>query len=182
MRKLFLYFIIFTIFNSCQDNKIKPRVDESIGSDEIPIQESWNSEIIFTDEGLLKAVLYTDHLQMFEDKKITLLENVKIDFYDENRNITSTLTSKRGRVDDISKDMYAIDSVVAVSDSGVTLITDELIWRSKKQKIASDKFVRIISQTEIIEGYGFESDQHLNNYVIYDITYTADVVEEKKSE
>ena len=73
--------------------------------------------------------------------------------------------------------MYAIDSVVAVSDSGVTLTTDELIWKNKTKKIVSDKFVRIVSDDEILEGYGFESDQDLQNYTIFDITYITTIDE-----
>jgi hypothetical protein len=66
--------------------------------------------------------------------------------------------------------MYAIDSVVAVSDSGVVLKTQELMWRNSDKKIVSDKFVTIVSPKEKISGYGFESDQHLRNYVIKKIT------------
>ncbi|MFO7524359.1 MAG: LPS export ABC transporter periplasmic protein LptC, partial [Ignavibacteriaceae bacterium] len=113
------------------------------------------------------------HLRMFEDPKETLLdENIKIDFFDEDEIKTTTLTSIRGRVDDITNNLWAIDSVVAISDS-VTLITDELMWRNEDKKIVSDKFVRIITPKEKIEGYGFESDQSLRNYVIYRITFVT---------
>ncbi len=44
-------------------------------------------------------------------------------------------------------------------------------WRNSDKKIVSDKFVTITSPKEKIEGYGFESDQHLQNYVVYNITY-----------
>ena len=69
--------------------------------------------------------------------------------------------------------MYAIGNVVAVSDSGITLTTDELIWKNKNKKIVTDKFVKIKSDKEIIEGYGFESDQDLQNYTIFNITYVT---------
>jgi hypothetical protein len=61
--------------------------------------------------------------------------------------------------------------VVAVNDSGVVLTSEEIIWRNKDKKITTDKFVTIESPDEIIQGYGFESDQQLKNYVIYNITY-----------
>jgi LPS export ABC transporter protein LptC len=110
---------------------------------------------------------------MFSDRKETLLdEGVKVDFYDENEIKTSTLTSEKGRVDDATRDLYAIDSVVVENDS-VTIRTDELKWRNSDKKIVSDKFVTIISPKEKIQGYGFESDQHLQNYVIYNITYVT---------
>jgi len=39
----------------------------------------------------------------------------------------------------------------------------------------TDKFVKIVSSKEIIEGYGFESDQNLRNYTIFNITYVTNV-------
>ena len=114
-------------------------------------------------------------MRMYEDKRETLLDGVKLDFYNEEGIKTTTLTSLKGRVDDKTKNMWAIDSVVAKNDSGVTLKTQELMWRHKDKKIVSDKFVTIISPKEKIQGYGFESDESLKNYVIYKITYITSI-------
>ncbi len=100
-------------------------------------------------------------------------DNLKVDFYNDLEKKTTTLTAKRGKVDDATKNLWAIDDVVAVNDSGVSLKTEELMWRNSDQKIISDKFVTILTPKEKIEGYGFESDQHLRNYVIYNITYVT---------
>ena len=178
--KFFLtYLFLISIFNSCSEKKLKPQIDTSINSEELPDQESNNAIISFTEEGYLKAILYADNIKVLGEENEKLLENVKIDFYDDDEKKTSSLTSLFGKIDDDTQDMYAIDSVVAVSDSGVTLTTDELIWKNKTKKIVSDKFVRIVSVDEIIEGYGFESDQDLQNYTIFDITYITSIDEKK---
>lgn len=178
MKKFILptYIILSLIIISCSETKLKPQTDSSINSEDIPDQESRNATITFTEEGKLKAILYAEVIRVLGDKNQKDLENVKIDFYNEQELQTSSLTSRKGRIDDNTQDMFAIDSVIAVSDSGVTLTTDELIWKNKTRKIITDKFVRIVSDKEIIEGYGFESDQNLQNYTIFDITYvtTAD--------
>ncbi|HPN38468.1 MAG TPA: LPS export ABC transporter periplasmic protein LptC [Melioribacteraceae bacterium] len=163
-------FLIFLL--SCTDEKIKPKV-ENTASANIPIQESFNSKIYFSEDGKLKAILYADHLKMYENPKVTLIDGVKIEFFDKSEVKTTTLTSKYGKVDDITKNMIAYKNVVAVNDSGVTLTTEELLWRNSDRKITSDKFVKLISDTENIQGYGFESDQSLKNYTIYNITYST---------
>lgn len=169
MKYLFI-FIPMILFNHCTSERVKPAIDTSIKVGELPSQESWNSLITFSDSGHVKAIMNAGHLRVYEDSKETLLdENIKIDFYDENEIKTTTLTSIRGRVDDKTSNLWAIDSVVAVNDS-ITLKTDELMWRNEDKKIVSDKFVTIVTPKETIQGYGFESDQHLNNYVIYRIT------------
>lgn len=157
---------------SCSEEKIQPQVEKLIVEGEIPTNESWSSKIMFTDEGRLKAVLYSTHLKMFELQRITLLEGVKINFYNNEQKNTSWLTSLRGKVDDVTKDMYAIDSVVAQNDSGTVLKTSSLMWRNSDQKIVTDKFVTITSPKEIIQGFGLESDQHLENYKISNVTYS----------
>lgn len=177
--KFLILFSFILIFISCGEEKIKPVVDSTITENEIPSQESWNSKILFTEDGKLKAILYSKHLRKFDDSKEIFLEGVKIDFYEDDGKKTSTLTSKRGRVDESLKNMFAIDSVVAVSDSGVTLRTEELMWNNQKRKITTDKFVTIISPDEEIQGYGFESDQSLDNYVIYNINYITALKEEE---
>lgn len=172
MRIALSIFFLFSLTH-CSSERVKPAIDTTIKVEELPSQESWNSVITFSDSGKIKAIMNAGHLRVFDEAKETLLdENIKIDFYDENEMKTTTLTSIRGRVDDRTNNLWAIDSVVAVSDS-VTLITDELMWRNEDKKIVSDRFVRIITPKEKIEGYGFESDQSLRNYVIYRITFVT---------
>lgn len=173
------FFLIIIYLIACNEEKLKPQIDTSITSDELPDQESENAKITFTEEGKLKAILFADNIKVIGKKNEKLLKNLKLIFYDNDEKRSSVLTSLNGKIDDNSQDMYAIDSVVAVSDSGVTLTTSELIWRNKSKKIFSDKFVRIVSDDEIIEGYGFESDQNLKNYTIFDITYTTTVEDNK---
>ncbi|MFO7446651.1 MAG: LPS export ABC transporter periplasmic protein LptC [Ignavibacteriaceae bacterium] len=174
MRRAVSLFLFFIIFAGCESERVKPLVDISLNVEELPAQESWNSTITFSDSGKTKAVLVTGHLRVFEHSRETLLDSsLKVDFYNPEEIKTTTLTSKRGRVNDATRDLYAIDNVVAVNDSGITLKTDELMWRNNDKKIVSDKFVTILTPKEKIEGYGFESDQGLRNYVIYNITYVT---------
>lgn len=171
MRYLSSFLFLLLLIN-CTGKDVKPKVDSSFVVEELPAQESWNSTIFFTDSGKTRAILYSGHLQVFSNRKETILgDGVKVEFFNSLEIKTTTLTSKRGRVDEKTNDLYAIDSVVAVNDSGIVVATDELKWREKDRKIISDKFVTIDSPDEHIEGYGFESDQHLRNYIIYKITY-----------
>ncbi|MCK9281093.1 MAG: LPS export ABC transporter periplasmic protein LptC [Melioribacteraceae bacterium] len=179
MKYFLVIVLIIFIFIGCGEEKVKPEIDTN-ESKNMPIQESWNSKIIFSQEGRIKAVLFTQHLEIFDEKNESLLEDIKIEFYDSNNVKTTTLTALRGKVDDLTKNMYAIENVIVANDSGVVLTTDELMWRNSDEKIITDKFVKIVSNEEIIEGYGLVSDQHLKNYVIKRITYSAVKVTNEK--
>ncbi len=169
--KYYFFFLFLLLLFACKSERLKPPIDYTFKDEDIPIQESWNSEVTFSDSGKIKAILFAGHIQVFPQRSETLIDDkVKIDFYDEEQIKTTTLTSKRGRVDDLTSDLYAIDSVVVLSDS-VSIFTELIKWKNEERKIVSDKFVTIISPTEKIQGYGFESDQSLKNYVIFNITY-----------
>jgi LPS export ABC transporter protein LptC len=171
MRYILSLMVLLSLFG-CQEPRVKPSVLSNAQLEKLPNQESWNSRVTFTDSGKTKAILMAGHIRVFYDTQETLLDtSVKVDFYDENQIKTSTLTSKRGRVDDATENLWARDSVMVVNDSGVTITTSELMWRNKDRKIISDKFVTITSPVEKIQGYGLESDQSLRNYIIRDITY-----------
>lgn len=173
MKFIVLIISVLMLFPFCSSKRVKPSIDGNIRLEELPSQESWNSIVTFSDSGKVSAILYAGHLKKFDDKRETYLDqNIKVEFYDKKEVHTTTLTSIKGRVDETTNNLYAIDSVVVSSDS-VTIKTDEMMWRNKDGKIVSDKFVTVISPKEKIQGYGFESDQSLRNYVIYNITYVT---------
>ncbi len=171
MKFILPIFAMFILFG-CQSNRIKPTVDLNLNIDELPSQESWNSQVIFSDSGRTTAVLDAGHFKVFDQSQITVLDQgIEVVFYDRNEHKTTTLTAKRGKVDGKTNNLFAMDSVVAVSDSGVVLKTENLMFRNKDQKIVTKDYVTIISSKEIIKGYGFESDRDLKSYTIYKITY-----------
>jgi len=173
MRYFFLLSFSF-LFIFCNSQKVKPKIGQEINVAELPTQESWNSTISFTDSGKIQAIMKVGHLRMYEKRQETLIDGYQhVDFYNPLEIKTTTLTSLRGRVDDASKDLYAYENVVAQNDSGVKLESEMLMWRNKDQKIVTDKFVTITTPTEKIQGYGFESDQHLQNYKIFKMTYVT---------
>ena len=172
MKYLIFPIVIWLFIYGCTKEKVEPTVTVQLTVEEIPDQESWNSTIFFTDSGKTRAILNAGHIKVFSKIKETLLDsNIRVDFYNNEEIHTTTLTSKRGKVDEKTNNLYAIDSVVAVNDSGIVITSDEMMWRNRDRKIVSDKYVTIVSPKEKIEGYGFESDQNLRNYIIYNITY-----------
>ena len=112
------------------------------------------------------------HIRIYNDPKEKLIDTMIVDFLNNQGEVTSSLSSRRGKIDDVTEDMYAMDSVVVINDStGTKLETDELMWRKIDEKIITDKFVTITTEDEIIQGYGLESDQYFENYTIFDVTY-----------
>jgi LPS export ABC transporter protein LptC len=133
-----------------------------------PDQESWNTILKITNEGVLAGVLKEGHIQKYSKKGYTLLKkNIQIDFFNKNGGHTSALTASQGKIWDNAQDMHAYGNVIVQSDSGIVLYTDTLEWDNKNQKIISRIPVKITTEEgDTLYGDSFSSNPALTNYHI----------------
>lgn len=89
-----------------------------------------------------------------------------MEFFNPEGRRTTVLTSDSGRADETRKDMVAMGHVIARSDSGQTLETEQLRWDNHTRRIISDTDVLLTTPTDMISGVGFSSDEHLKNWQI----------------
>lgn len=135
---------------------------------EFPDQESWNATIILTREGKKRAVVVSGHLAKYNDKQEVILdEEVTADFFSTLEEHMSKLTSREARVYEATDNLLALESVVVVSDSGVTLFTDSLYWDNRAEKITTRDTVMLTTETrDTLYGIGFESNVDLTHWKI----------------
>jgi len=164
--KLFLRMLLllsFVVMFGCTE--FQDDETDSAVAEEFPDQESWDATMFFTKDGNKKAILNAGYIAKFIKKKETLLkEGVKVDFYDNEGNHKSVLTSKEGKVFDNSQDMIAIGDVVVKSDNGNHLFCEELLWDNTKQKIISNVPVKITTKEDTLYGDTLISDPDLHDY------------------
>ncbi len=168
-----LFTLFFMFFISCSQDK--KEVKTLFAIDEVkdsPDQISYDFSVYFMDSSLVKAYLKADRARIYEKQKETKLDShVVVDFYSkENGKKVSNLRADSVTIDDATKNMIAMGNVVVVSDSNNTTVrTSVLEWHNESRKLTSDKYVKIVSPDQEIEGIGFESDETLKNYTIYKV-------------
>jgi LPS export ABC transporter protein LptC len=156
--------------SGCEE-KIKPSVLSSIDSRTIPQQESWDSDIVVSDSGRVRAIIHAGYLRMFESTRQTeLSQGVRVRFFNPNGRLTTVLTSQEGTVDEGSNNLQARKDVFVVSTDSSKMWTEVLNWDNVRQQIYTPEFVRISSPREDLQGKGFESDQSLKNYRVFEVT------------
>ena len=135
---------------------------------DLPDQQGWNSRMTATVNGRVSAVIQYGHMQRYSDQRVAKFDGgVEVDFYNAQGQHTSNVKSLRGVLYEPSNDVEALDNVVVVSDSGITLRTERLRWDQQRQKIVTNDFVRITTaERDTLYGHGFESDQSLKNWSI----------------
>lgn len=170
-----LFTLIIYIVSSicCSDFDNNNSTQEQIS--ELPDQESWDAKMYFTREGKRQAVLLAGYIAKYSAKKYTLLkEGVRVDFYDIDGNLKSTLTSDQAKVYDNNQDMIANGDVHVVSRNGRHLYSEELIWKNKEEQIISNVPVKITTQNDTLYGDNFKSDPDLINYELTNVRATSD--------
>lgn len=172
MKRALVAAIVGLVIAGCEERTKPPLIP--LGEEEMPAQQSWRSTVTFSDSAVVKAVLWAGHIAVYENRRETLLgDSIHVDFFDQTGEKTSTLTARRGRVDDRTRDFDAFENVVVTSDDGTVLKTDSLFWTNAERKIHTEAYVDIRSTTEQIRGHGLVSDQSLKNYRISRVTGQA---------
>ncbi|HRC91801.1 MAG TPA: LPS export ABC transporter periplasmic protein LptC [Bacteroidia bacterium] len=169
LRFIPVFFIISLLMMSCE-NDIE-QVKLVTGNVVEPIESAKGLEILYSDSGKVKVRISAGEMNRYlQPKPITEMpKGVKIDFFDDNLKVTSTLTSDYALRDDFNKNMEAKKNVEVVNVKGEKLMTEYLKWDEKTGLISSPEFVKIITADEIIYGNGFESNQDFSRYKIFNI-------------
>lgn len=156
---------------ACAEDEAPKTID--IDTSRLPTHQSVDVEVYFMDSNRVRAVLHAGEANVFENERKTFLrKGVKVEFMNSSGSSrVSVLTADSAEIDDRTKDMKAMGNVVVISDSSrTTLTTSLLLWEEQKRRIFGTEYVRIESPSEIITGYGFESDQYLKNYKIFKVS------------
>lgn len=155
------------LFVSCANEIAKIKTYSS--TEELPALTAEGFEMLFSDSTKIRFKLQTPELIRHDLEKEPYTEfpkGVKITKYDANMNIVSSITCLYAKNFDSDDRWEAKNNVVAVNLKGDTLKTEYLVWDTKKEKIYSDQFVKIIRKDQIITGIGLESNQDFSSYHI----------------
>jgi LPS export ABC transporter protein LptC len=94
------------------------------------------------------------------------LTDLTVRFYDGGTEVRSTLTSRRGEVDEKTQTLVARDSVVVITPKGERLQTESLRWDPKAQQVATEDAFRFTRGRDVVTGVGITTDPDLTRYTI----------------
>jgi len=115
-------------------------------------------------------------------KKIRFFK-VKTRYFDKNKEVAS-LTSDTGVIQTDTNDIEVKGNVIMTTMDGSRLETSALTWYSKKNKMETNEYVKVVRGDNIMEGVGMESDLMLENVTIKKVSTKIsdlDAFKEKKS-
>jgi LPS export ABC transporter protein LptC len=170
--RLFLFFLV-VLFSCTNDPKL---VQEFVIDKQLPIEQIKGAELLHTENGKVKVRLVSTSIERFQDIQPALIfpDHLEVYFYNDSLELQSTLIADYASIDEEKKIMLAQNNVILISRDDKKLETDELIWDENKNKIYTDKKVKITTGKEVIYGEGFTSTTDFKQYSITKIHGTFD--------
>lgn len=164
--------IILTFFVSCEK---KSGNFTAVDILTLPSQTARDFETIYTDSGKVQLILSAPLMESYrrtEDPYSEFKSGIKVLFYDGHKEPVASVKAKYAKLTE-NKNLWELqDSVTAINEAGETLETELLFWDQKKDLIYTDRFVKITTADQIVQGYGLESDTRLSKRRIKNMSAT----------
>ena len=139
------------------------------GRKDAPSEVIKNFHLQFNEHGYSKLGIYADLAETYVGKqRITQLkDSLKVDFYNANGEIQSSLYAKYGEINFDSGEMFVKDSVHFhnLADDR-HMYTTIMFWNQKDSMIYTNEKVRLVSSKGVGYGDSFKAKQDFSYYKI----------------
>lgn len=166
------------LFFSCRgkidiiDTSLKP---------ELPTQIVHNFKTSYTDSAVLQLEMKAPLMKHYGNMEVPYTdfdEGIEVYFYEGRDSLIGEIRANFARYTE-SKELWEVrDNVLALNQKGEKLETELLFWDESKDRIFTDKYVRITQLDQIIMGNGLESDTKFDNWNIKNVTATLYIDDE----
>lgn len=154
---------------ACQEDK-KNYVYENGNANEVPSMVTRNVETFISDSGITRYHISTKTWNVFDEAREprwTFPDGLFLEQYDDSFNQSAKVVCDSA-IYFSEKRIWRLDgNVVMINVEKDTFMTKQLFWDQRRKRIYSDTaFMRIVSRERTIEGYGFSSNEQMNDYYI----------------
>ncbi len=140
----------------------------------LPDMSGENMELFYSDSARLKYRVTTPLYNKYDEENKKYDEfpkGIHAELYEKDGTMVGAITSKYAKKLEDEMLWELRDEVVVINSEGKKLETELLYWDMKKEIVYSDRYTRLTSEENIIEGNnGFKSDQSLRKPVFNKVT------------
>jgi LPS export ABC transporter protein LptC len=122
-------------------------------------------QMVSTNSGTVEWKFFARAAQIYEKSNTAKAQDIKI-IYWRGGHPSSTLTARRGFVKTDTNDIRAEENVVMVSQEGVVLRTERLLWNHQLGRLSTDLPVTVERQGSVLTGVGLTADSELKHVEI----------------
>lgn len=152
--------LAFLSLSSCANDMEKV---DFFSKKDLPGEVIRNASISRTEKGVLQMRLTAPLIERYSSPQAKTLypDGLFVRFYNEQGEITSSISARYGYSLDDRNIMEARDSVVIVDyRSGDTSYLEHIIWNSDENRVYSNRPVKSVNGQRVTYGDGFVSDEN----------------------
>lgn len=159
------------LFSSC-----KKEEDTFFDFEHTPVQIVHDMQILQTDKGAAEMRMHAPLMQRFEYEKDSLVhayelytDGFYVDAYTENGELETTIVADQARhVTTEGRESWSAFGNVVVTNhiKGERMETDTIYWNKEEKQIYTDCYVKLTSDSGLLQGFGMTSDERARNSVI----------------
>lgn len=166
---------------SCSRGK-KYYTDAVTCRDSVPGMTTYNIVSLISDSGVMRYKIVADRWDVYDRLTPSMWafeEGVYLERFADSLTIDATVKADTAYYYD-KKKLWELRSNVHIENlQGVIFDTDLLFWDQDREKVWSDRYIRIQEMDRIIIGYGFTSNQQFDRYAIRNTEGVFPIDEEK---
>lgn len=167
----FIVVVMLICFSSCFGKK-KDLGDAVIERDSLPQMRTFGVTTFVSDSGVTRYRVDTEDWAIYDRKNPpnwAFESGVYLEKFDTLFQVDASIKADTAYFYNKQNLWKLIGNVHIQNIKGETFDTELLFWNTQTEKVYSDKFITINQIDRIISGYGFESDQNMTNYRIFNM-------------
>ena len=144
--------------------------------EQTPVQVVHDMQILQTDKGEVEMRMHAPVMKRFDFVKDSVEQSYElytdgffVDAYTENGELETTITAQEAKHVTTSgnESWSAFGNVVVINHiKGEKMETDTIYWNKEEKQIYTDCYVRLTSDSGLMQGFGLTSDERARNSVI----------------
>lgn len=158
------------MITSCQNDQ--KQFEKILLQDSINVDRATGVTLQYSDSAHTRVIVNAPVLLRVRDKqapKNIFPEGLTADFYNERQQQSSRMTARYGEEHTKEHKVYLRDDVKIWNNKNELLESEELNWDENSKQISSQKYVKITTPTQIIEGVGMKSNLDFTEWEIYNV-------------
>lgn len=169
MRLPLMMLIAGVLFSAgCKDER-KVDVARSIHPEMMPTMKTINVSTLISDSGITQYKIVTPEWLVYDEVDTPCWrfpKGVYLRKYDRKFKVIASVAADSA-VYLTNTRIWRLDGKVEMTKAPKDLFqTEQLFWDERKRKIYTDSFIHVETETHVLEGHGFESNQDLTDYII----------------
>lgn len=165
---LILVLLSLIVATACREER-KIDVASKINPKNMPTMTTKNVATFISDSGVVQYKVVAPIWYVYQETDTpywSFPQGLYLQKYDPYFHVVATVAADSARFFSVQK-IWRLDGHVEMTKVPKDLFqTAQLFWDQRKGKIYSDSFIHIETETHVLEGYGFESDERLSSYRI----------------